>query len=54
MLEETIKTALRTEYEKGRADAIAELTELAMLWRNTGEVNIKTFSTFLKDRGFSK
>ena len=44
---QTIKEALRTEYEKGRADAIAEIHNCA--WSDEDEKNLKEALSYIKD-----
>lgn len=42
----------RESYIKGYNQASKDYIEYAQLWVDSGEVNIKSFKQFLKDRGY--
>ena len=42
----------RMVYQEGYEQAEKDLIELAKLWVDSGEANIKSFKQFLKDRGY--
>lgn len=43
---------MRDLYIEGYNQASKDYIEYAQLWVNSGEVNIKSFKQFLKDRGY--
>lgn len=42
----------RVGFVEGYKQATKDYTEYAQLWVDSGEVNIKSFKQFLKDRGY--
>ena len=50
--EQALKAYCRELYLEGYNQAKQDFIEYAQLWVDSGEVNIKSFKQFLKDRGY--